>query len=490
MGFIKYIFILSLFSPAIGFSAESVNLCSSSFISAEQLRRNLNAEIRLEQDLQAIRNSPQEPRLIEQGFKPSYYAGVDQAREFDRLHEYLQEIQADPKSTHIPYFADQVEKTISDFERGLRKQNVTGDKYKIKDPKFLEKRLKILEDFKKEARRRVENQDVTYDWWIKFNTKLSLLASPEALQHIPESRYTSPVERVKMGIEIEYNKKLAQAINKVMNSYPETEKRSQSFQNLKKKFENLNLEELFSGEDYTSQELESMLSELESKLDSMDNKKGAIQIEMMKEDDWYNIDVLQIKEGIEEIMSNGIQTPMYDTKINEVVFTDLMSKEFPEKVLFFTTDELGIMAFNTLGENAHFVSLSADLEKMVDGNGMNSLEYLLHDVSHANVSSSAGVELPKEIFDRVNNISNKSDREKVNLAIFMYRHEAGNLGNNHSQSALEDMMFGFLRLDRWFNPKDLQGLLPDSVDVKDRSEVKSFLRETATLFGKILSDLE
>ena len=318
--------------------------------------------------MQAIRNFPQEPLLREQGFKPSYYAGVDQAREVNRLHEYLREIQADPKRTHIPYFADQVERTISDFERGLRKQkNIAEDpEYDIKDPKFQEKRLKILEDFKREARRRVENRDVTYDWWVKFNSRLAVLGSPSELGSL--SSYS--VERIKMGY-------------------------------------------------------------------------GSESVSLSS---FYN------------------------------------DKEFPEKMMFFTTGELGIMAFNTLGNNSHFISLSGDLENMAHGFKMSPYNYLLHDAGHM----AASVGLPKGVLDRVrvNNISNKSDREKVELALFIYRHENGGRNNDHSQSALEEMMSV-----RLFDPNDLQGLLPDGMNVTDEPEVKSFLKKSATVFGAILSDL-
>ena len=105
------------------------------------------ASRKLEQDLQAIRNSPQERLLREQGFKRSYYAGVDQTREFNAVAEHLRKIKADPKRTHIPYFADQVEKTIADFEQAFRKHNQDN-------PEFLEERLKILEELKKEARKK------------------------------------------------------------------------------------------------------------------------------------------------------------------------------------------------------------------------------------------------------------------------------------------------------------------------------------------------
>ena len=479
-------------------------------------RRNLNAGIKLEQALQAIRNSPQEPLLREQGFKASYYAGVDQAREFNRVYEYVQEVQADPESTHIPYFADQVEKTISDFERDLRTQTVTiGDSIRlgthvvvIRDPQLQEKRLRILEDFKKEARRRVENQDVTYNWWVKFNTKLSLLASLDTWQHIIASRYTHPVERVKMGVEIEYNKKLAGRLAEKLNS---TKSDSEEIRQMRRKLKSLNPEDLFFGERYTSQELESLLFEWgvqdsdlareiqdesfpssieelrEKQVKSIEFDIKDIQIEIIKEEDWYNIDVLPIKEGIEEIISNGIPSPFVPQEIR-ILSINIISREFPKTMMFFTTDELGIMAFNELGDNSHFIGLFGGSEKRVDDKRMDSFQYLTHDVGHAESSISwrkRNIELAKEVFDRVNNIPNKSGREKAALALFIYRHEVGDRKNDLSQSAIEHMMFDE-RL-QWLKPGDLQGLLPNGVDVKDEAEVESFLRASAHRFREILS---
>ena len=119
----KYIFTfykLLYFSLFFTLQSFAENQCQQSFsvIEAEELIKpsvvgeNLvrNAEIKLEQDLEKIKNSPEERLLETQGFKRSYYAGVDQAREFNRVGEHLREIKADPKHTHIPYFADQIEK--------------------------------------------------------------------------------------------------------------------------------------------------------------------------------------------------------------------------------------------------------------------------------------------------------------------------------------------------------------------------------------------
>ena len=124
---------------------------------------------RLEEELQEIRNSPQEPLLEEQGFKPEHYRGFDLAREFNAVARFLKTIKADSERTHIPYFADQIGKTIADFENSFRE-------YHQNNLEFLEERLKILEAIKAEAEKRIEDQNVTYDWWANFNQRLAMIS--------------------------------------------------------------------------------------------------------------------------------------------------------------------------------------------------------------------------------------------------------------------------------------------------------------------------
>ena len=104
------IFIISVFY----FPSAFARVCEESFSADGIDRRDFlrRADEQLEKALQKIRKSPQEPVLKAQGFKPIYYRGVDQAREFNAVAKYLRDIQTDPEKTHISYFADQVEKTL------------------------------------------------------------------------------------------------------------------------------------------------------------------------------------------------------------------------------------------------------------------------------------------------------------------------------------------------------------------------------------------
>ena len=296
------------------------------------------AKTSLEQDLQAIRRSPQEPLLRQQGFQPSYYAGVDQAREFQRVHVYLLEIQADPMRTHIPYFADQVENIIAEFERGLKKQHGMNKK-------FLKERLKILEDFKKEAQRRIENQEVTYDWWSNFNLRLALLSTTE--DNVNNSVYVRP--------------------------------------------------------------------------------KGSIYEQITAP---ITVGNFRTHQDLQETIL-GYQQHQFSRNLRSTTFLQFQTikEAFPEKIMFFTTEDLGIIAFNRMGLRSYLVNISGE-DQLVDGLILNSFDFFGHDISHAGeeffpipVHESKVEEI--ETTKRLDHIVKTSDRQTAELALFLFWHEGG-----------------------------------------------------------------
>ena len=363
-----------------------------------------NLYIQLEQDLQAIRNSSQELILKKQGFSPSYYSGVDKAREFKRVQQYLQEINADPKTTHIPYFASQAEQTIFEFKEGLKKQNQ-------KNTSFLEERLKFLEEFKKEAQKRIENQEVTYHWWANFNLRLALLAEPT--DHLPEYFVTSPPFKTHESIEKYFDRTLFK-----------------EFQDIK--------------------------------------------------------------------------------------------EMFPETIMFFSTDDFGIMAFNRMGAGSHFIGVSGN-NKSADGLDRTPIGLFFHDMSHV-ISSMYSAELAdnlkikikikaKDIEKKLNDISNKSDRQKAEFAWFLFNHEFGkrryieklsdkNISSKKNKQILHDSMkwylheeeFGVINEDNGDLIRDhFKAFVPDHLKKarmdKGEKSVKLFLDKTLDIFMIVFSDI-
>ena len=421
-------YFLIFFISVFFFPSAFASVCEESFsadgIDRRDFLRRANEE--LQQALKGIRENPQEPVLKAQGFKPIYYRGVDQAREFNEVANYLRAIQADPEKTHIPYFAGQVEKTIADFEKGLRQHN--QDK-----PEFLAERLKILEVLKGEARKRVADQTVTYDWWAVFNLRLSIVASSrfDVIRSINQTRIRDKskdtAERVKAGIKIAYNRE-------------------------------------------------------------------------------YSTNPVKTHEDMQELLSYAKGNRLSHDFFFMNTFTSRQEK-FSEEIMFFTTDELGIMAFNKLEDHSHFVGVSGS-PLIVDGLKKDSVDYFIHDLVHIKGELQYRTEVFQKVLERIGNISNKADREKAELALFMYRHEENfdfglykyfKMKNNiylFSQSKLSDFRANIKKsareligsgtffdpMKRFLDHEDLQEMLPESVNINNPEEVKNFLNEAVDIF--------
>ena len=345
LGCFSMYFILLIFSLFFSWNSFAQNSCHSLFqfqkgeVAAESdvSKRFLqNAEMELKSSLQNMGKSLQEPRLEQDGFTPEYYEGFDKAGRLKRVQTYLQEIQADSEKTHISFFSGQVEQIVSYFERAFRGQT---------------ERLRLLEDLKKEAQKRITNQELTYDWWLNFNFRLVLLSTPE---------------------------------NEVFDDLGLVFTDSESYAKRKKEiFRVLNINNLID------------LAKTDTAMGNFIDQASSLSFIRVK-------DFQTIKEA------------------------------FPEVVLFFTTDEPGIMAFNRMGSHSHFITVSPYV-KGADGRTFSPLGFFLHDVAHGHEaykyskydSKREMIEKNKEIQERLNNIPNQADREKAELALFLFRHELG-----------------------------------------------------------------
>ena len=483
------IFFIAVFFYPFAFA----DVCKKSFSDGEIDRQALlrKADKELKQALKEIRESPQEPVLKEQGFKPEYYKGMEQAREFNAVAGYLRKIKADSKRTHIPYFADQVEKTISDFENSFREYNQNNTE-------FLEERLKLLKILKKEARQRMEDKNITYSWWTLFNFRLIMITlAPNVMRIILRAKLHDPSERVKMGIEISYNKELVQAIEEV-------EKRL-NLSHLKEEFEQLIPEEIFFEESYTSQRLEKILNYLKI-VNRIDDQRLNIQYileSITSEKMWHNAD-LETHERMQGLLSDiarYIDTyPTSQLKYGQTIrhFIHKIDK-FPKEIMFFTTDELGIMAFNRLENNSHLIGITGK-PRVADDSEKDSIDFFEHDLYHA--LSANEVQIPQKILEKVSSISRRSKREAVELALFMYHHEDGydffgpelveyysDTEINFSQSELRQIIEKIKK-----NTKEMMRyardnktiILPDGVNINNKNEVAQFLKKSEKAFVEIL----
>lgn len=113
----------------------------------------------------------EEVLLTERGYESSYIRGIDDVNEWAAVQRKLQELKANPYTTHITYFADQIQNHIVHVKKGI--EFLTGD---VKRTALIE-----LEKLKTEARKAVNEERVTYKWWLEFNYQLSYAISEELL---------------------------------------------------------------------------------------------------------------------------------------------------------------------------------------------------------------------------------------------------------------------------------------------------------------------
>ena len=106
----------------------------------------------------------QEVVLQQQGFGPAWTKGLDKLNEWVAVRRQLQELKANPRTMHIPYFADQISAHLDFAKEGLGAP-ISG------------KQNKFLANLIKEAEKAILEEKVTYEWWLRFNYQISSLLS-------------------------------------------------------------------------------------------------------------------------------------------------------------------------------------------------------------------------------------------------------------------------------------------------------------------------
>ena len=122
-------------------------------------------------ELNLSSSTSMEIALAKEGYKASYIRGIDQVNEWVVVRKKLQELRANPRTTHIEYFVDQIPVHIAHIRQGLKNNyspNIGFSGSKLEQ-------LKRLEVLEKEAEQAIIDERVTYKWWLEFNIKLARL---------------------------------------------------------------------------------------------------------------------------------------------------------------------------------------------------------------------------------------------------------------------------------------------------------------------------
>ena len=138
------------------------------FVAAESDRKRIHSRY-----LKLPAPPDTEARLAEQGYKDNYKSGVDKVDEWVAVRTQLQKMKANPWTTHIDYFANQIPVHVAHIRKGLEnnyspRENWHGSRLE---------QLRRLEDLEKEAQQVASERKVTYEWWLEFNFQLAYIMS-------------------------------------------------------------------------------------------------------------------------------------------------------------------------------------------------------------------------------------------------------------------------------------------------------------------------
>ena len=113
-------------------------------------------------------NHPIESEQTLKRYSKFYIGGLDNTNVNLKLAQLLRTRSINPHTTHIQEFSDLIDIHIAFVEQGINSQEAHDKTH----------RLKLLEKFKSEAQSRKTSKEVTYRWWVNFNLRLSILATP------------------------------------------------------------------------------------------------------------------------------------------------------------------------------------------------------------------------------------------------------------------------------------------------------------------------
>ena len=109
----------------------------------------------------------EEENLTKKGYKKVLIQGINTANRLITLGKHIRKFHINPFSTHIEDFAQQIPDHIETIRQGIQSQDTD-----------IAERLNLLKQFERESYRKIEDSAVTYMWWIFWNQRLSILATP------------------------------------------------------------------------------------------------------------------------------------------------------------------------------------------------------------------------------------------------------------------------------------------------------------------------
>ena len=221
-------------------SRSSISISSNHFIPHPDIgslfeSHRLNRKTVSREDLNLPLPTNKEAELKAQGYGPAYRKGMDDLNEWSAVRRQLQELRANPYTTHIEYFADKIEAHIAFVAKALgvstkalgistrsesqemfaESQNILfAEEFGISIRKTQKRQEKDLAELQISAGRAIKKEKVTYKWWLEFNDQLSFI-----LSNRDNDRLTLSLEYKKQN-KVDFFENAQEAIEKITALFP------------------------------------------------------------------------------------------------------------------------------------------------------------------------------------------------------------------------------------------------------------------------------
>ena len=377
------------------------------------------------------------------------YEGIQEVQKMIQFGKKLQAEKADAYTTHIPEFAQQINKHYEHIERiiestHLKSQEVIKDSSKevikksneevIKDSNELEKitnkQKEVLSSLKTEALLHAQNQRLTYAYWLYWNARLALSSSTNDLEDL----------------------------------------------------ESLKSESLFY---YMNAE------QIHTTFTKEIKDRDSVKISTTHYDRISNN---------EEDVRHPHKLEILNQKIEYLIYSRI--KDFPQLVVLPTTEQMGIVALNQFESGITPAGLG-DVDAWADGLEMNPFEFMRHDLQHQKLefghpheksygwmnSSISKEEYRKEFFKIISEYPVEK-KEQAEIAFFVQEHEryisVENMTSLVQKVAKEIMSDRY----RFRDKKNLGQYLPSHINLDSEESVNSYLNEIIETYKQTVHQIE
>ena len=455
------------------------------------------------------------------------YEGIQEAQKMIQLGKKLQAEQADAYTTHIPEFAQQINKHYKHFERiieethlNIQEKKPFSELKKDHNQKIINKRRAALTSLRAEALQYAQNQNLTYAYWLRWNERGALVSSvqsPRVLEDLNnESVFYTGTEQIQNILSKIKDNNLEnfqnlELLNHLIKQIQNT--LSKIKDDNRKKIQNLELlNQLIEQIQVTLPKVKNDNGKKFQNLELLNHLIKQIQVTLpkVKNDNgkkFQNLELLNhlIKQIQVTLFTRHHEGERFNNMYRQGKSFLMSIENFPHLIALPTTEKMGIVAFNQFESGIVPLGLGG-MGTFADGYKIDPYLFIIHDINHHHIEkfgypssmtdkwtdpNISKEEFQKKFFKIINEYPLEK-KEQAEIAFFLQEHE-----NNFLVKDMESLVQEFTKdvlsdrnYKRFMIKEDLGQYLPSHIDLNSAQPVKNYLSELVETYKQTVHQIE